>query len=135
MLKGDAGKFEEKVTEGYCLRYASPKKRMFNVYSRCVEEYYHFDCQTYITLTVGKGPDQTFDYEGLFDSFTPLVEVKNEDLVRSYLENELFNSPCTSSVQSSTSVPVQPDILEELYDSSDDTDYKDLTSKPFIEHQ
>ena len=57
MLKRDSGKFEEKALEGYFLGYASPKKRVFNFTSGCVEEWYHVDCQKYTTPTQGKGPD------------------------------------------------------------------------------
>ncbi|XP_076883899.1 uncharacterized protein LOC143532863 [Bidens hawaiensis] len=132
MLKRDARKFEEKAIEGYILGYASPKKCVFNLSSGCVEEWYHVDCQRYTTTPAGKGPDWMFDYDGLFNSFTPSVEVQNEDLVHAYQENELLFSP-SSSTSSSSSVSVQPDILDVLYDTSDDANFKDSTLEQLVE--
>ncbi|XP_076954102.1 uncharacterized protein LOC143628374 [Bidens hawaiensis] len=49
VLKKDARKFDEKAFKGYFLGYNSPKKRVFNISSGCVEEWFHVHCQSYIT--------------------------------------------------------------------------------------
>jgi len=89
MLKKDVGKFKEKAIKVYFLGYASPMKRVFNFTSGCVEEWYHVDCQKYTTPSQGKGPDRMFDYDGLFNSFTPTTDHPDEDLVRAYFEEHL----------------------------------------------
>lgn len=72
-------------------------KRFFNHSSGCVEEWYHNDCQRYTTPLAGKGPDWMFDYDGLSDSLSPLVDVETEDLVCAYLEEELLSTPRSST--------------------------------------
>lgn len=45
VLKKDAGKFDDNAFKGYFLGYISHKKPIFNIYSGCVEEWFHVDYQ------------------------------------------------------------------------------------------
>lgn len=99
MLKHDARKFEEKAIVGYFLGYEIPKKRAFNLSSRRVKEWYHVDYQRYTTLPASKGPKE---YDSLFDTFTPLLDIQNEDLVHAYLEHDLLYSSISSNLSSAS---------------------------------
>ncbi|KAC9514746.1 hypothetical protein E3N88_45718 [Mikania micrantha] len=62
LKKHEQGKFNEKVEEGYFLWYSAPNKRVYNILTHNVEEWYNVDVQKYSMPPPGKGPDWMFNF-------------------------------------------------------------------------
>ncbi|KAD4981808.1 hypothetical protein E3N88_18479 [Mikania micrantha] len=116
LKKHEQGKFNEKVEEGYFLGYITPNKRVYNISTHNVEEWYHVDVQKYTMPPPGKGPDWMFDYSSLFDSFNMPPMYSDEDVAVQMLY-DVQNAPDEPMQPSSASVP-----STQINDDSSDTD-------------
>lgn len=73
-----------------------------------------------------------FDYDSLFDSFSPSVDVQTKDLVRGYLEKELLSIP-RSDNRHSTFIHDQPQVSDNVSITSNNAEFEDSTSEPLVE--
>ncbi|KAI3815350.1 hypothetical protein L1987_15015 [Smallanthus sonchifolius] len=78
-------KFHAKAVEGIFLGYVanSPCKRVYNIGTRTVEEWFEVDCSKHSIPPEPKGPAWGFDYDALFKSFN-LPELSAEDAANVY---------------------------------------------------
>ena len=100
------------------------------------------DVQRDVPVVQGKGPDWLFDYDGLFDSFTP--DVSEEDLATKIIYDQMFLHSTGSSDATTSDSVVAPqfdatnfhnmttddesafeDAVENDFDSDDTTDVAD----------
>ncbi|KAD2805416.1 hypothetical protein E3N88_38793 [Mikania micrantha] len=116
LKKHEQGKFNEKVEEGYFLGYNTPNKRVSNIATHNVEEWYHVDVQKYTMPPPEKGPDWMFDYSGLFDSFNMPPMYSDEDVAVQMLY-DVQNAPDATFQPTSASGP-----STQINDDSSDTD-------------
>ncbi|KAD4586293.1 hypothetical protein E3N88_23894 [Mikania micrantha] len=129
LKKHEQGKFNEKVEEGYFLGYSTPNKRVYNISTHNVEEWYHVDVQKYLMPPPGKGPDWMFDYSSLFDSFNIPPMYSDEDVAVQMLY-DVQNAPDEPMQPSSASVPT----TQINDDSSDTDDNRSAAPEPVVDN-
>ncbi|KAI3754737.1 hypothetical protein L1987_54527 [Smallanthus sonchifolius] len=102
--KDRQSKFHAKAVEGIFLGYVanSPCKRVYNIGTRTVEEWFEVDCSKHSTPPEPKGPAWGFDYDALFKSFN-LPDLSAEDAANVY---ELFGGGDDSSFSTRATVPI-----------------------------
>ncbi|KAI3815684.1 hypothetical protein L1987_15363 [Smallanthus sonchifolius] len=96
--------FHAKAVEGIFLRYVanSPCKRVYNIGTRTVEEWFEVDCSKHSIPPEPTGPAWGFDYDALFKSFN-LLDLSAVDAANVY---ELFGGGDDSSFSTRATVPI-----------------------------
>ncbi|KAI3773997.1 hypothetical protein L1987_48538 [Smallanthus sonchifolius] len=102
--KDRQSKFHTKAVEGIFLGYIanSPCKRVYNIGTRTVEEWFEVDCSKHSIPPEPTGPDWGFDYDALFKSFN-LPDLSTVDAVNVY---ELLGGDNDSSFSTRATVPI-----------------------------
>ncbi|KAI3712776.1 hypothetical protein L1987_71341 [Smallanthus sonchifolius] len=102
--KDRQSKFHVKAVEGIFLGYVanSPCKRVYNIGTRTVEEWFEVDCSKHSTPPEPKGPAWGFDYDALFKSFN-LPDLSAEDAANVY---DLLRGDNDSSFSIRATVPI-----------------------------
>ncbi|KAI3810682.1 hypothetical protein L1987_20304 [Smallanthus sonchifolius] len=102
--KDRQSKFHAKAMEGIFLGYVanSPCKRVYNIGTRTVEEWFEVDCSKHSIPPEPTGPAWGFDYDALFKSFN-LPDLSAEDAANGY---ELFGGGDDSSFFTRATVPI-----------------------------
>ncbi|KAI3687113.1 hypothetical protein L1987_80804 [Smallanthus sonchifolius] len=102
--KDRQSKFHAKAVEGIFLGYVanSPCKRVYNIGTRTVEEWFKVDCSKHSTPPEPKGPAWGFDYDALFKSFN-LPDLSAEDAANVY---DLLGGGNDSSFYTRATVPI-----------------------------
>ncbi|KAI3825121.1 hypothetical protein L1987_06597 [Smallanthus sonchifolius] len=102
--KDRQSKFHAKAVEGIFLGYVanSPCKRVYNIGTRTVEEWFEVDCSKHSTPPEPKGPAWGFDYDALFKSFN-LPDLSDEDAANVY---DLWRGDNDSSFSTRATVPI-----------------------------
>ncbi|KAI3784302.1 hypothetical protein L1987_43400 [Smallanthus sonchifolius] len=102
--KDRQSKFHAKAVEGIFLGYVanSPCKRVYNIGTRTVEEWFEVDCSKHSTPPEPKGPAWGFDYDALFKSFN-LPDLSAEDAANVY---DLLRGNNDSSFSTRATVPI-----------------------------
>ncbi|KAI3776624.1 hypothetical protein L1987_46410 [Smallanthus sonchifolius] len=102
--KDRQSKFHAKAVEGIFLGYVanSPCKRVYNIGTRTVEEWFEVECSKHSTPPEPKGPAWGFDYDALFKSFN-LPDLSAEDAANVY---DLLRDDNDSSFTTRATVPI-----------------------------
>ncbi|KAI3825192.1 hypothetical protein L1987_06669 [Smallanthus sonchifolius] len=102
--KDRQSKFHAKAVEGIFLGYVanSPCKRVYNIGTRTVEEWFEVDCSKHSTPPEPKGPALGFDYDALFKSFN-LSDLSAEDAANVY---DLLRGDNDSNFTTRATVPI-----------------------------
>ncbi|KAI3814228.1 hypothetical protein L1987_18976 [Smallanthus sonchifolius] len=123
--KDRQSKFHAKAVEGILLVYVanSPCKRVYNIGTRTVEEWFEVDCSKHSIPPEPTGPAWGFDYDALFKSFN-LPDLSAVDAANVY---ELLGGGDDSSFSTRATVPiVTPDSnaasASGTHDSDDNED-------------
>ncbi|KAI3742394.1 hypothetical protein L1987_60074 [Smallanthus sonchifolius] len=102
--KDRQSKFHPKAVEGIFLGYVanSPCKRVYNIGTRTVEEWFEVDCSKHSIPPELTGPAWGFDYDALFKSFN-LPDISADDAANVY---ELLGGGDDSSFSTRATVPI-----------------------------
>ncbi|KAI3815555.1 hypothetical protein L1987_15226 [Smallanthus sonchifolius] len=102
--KDRQSKFHAKAVEGIFLGYVanSPCKRVYNIGTRTVEEWFEVDCSKHSIPPKPTGPTWGFDYDALFKSFN-LPDISVDDAENVY---ELLGGGDDSSFSTRATVPI-----------------------------
>ncbi|KAI3695317.1 hypothetical protein L1987_78312 [Smallanthus sonchifolius] len=97
-------KFHAKAVEGIFLGYAanSPCKRVYNIGTRIVEEWFEVDCSKHNIPPEPTGPAWGFDYDALFKSFN-LPDLSADDVANVY---DFFNGSDDPNFSTRANVPI-----------------------------
>ncbi|KAI3774030.1 hypothetical protein L1987_48573 [Smallanthus sonchifolius] len=104
LYKDRQSKFHAKAVEGIFLGYVanSPCKRVYNIGTRTVEEWFEVDCSKHSISPEPTGPAWDFDYDALFKSFN-LPDLSEVDAANVY---ELLGGSDDSSFSTRATVPI-----------------------------
>ncbi|KAI3795803.1 hypothetical protein L1987_38463 [Smallanthus sonchifolius] len=102
--KDRKSKFHAKAVEDIFLGYVanSPCKRVYNIGTRIVEEWFEVDCRKHSIPSEPTGPTWGFDYDALFKSFN-LPDLSTDDATNVY---DLFNGGDDSNFSTRATVPI-----------------------------
>ncbi|KAI3827875.1 hypothetical protein L1987_01963 [Smallanthus sonchifolius] len=104
LYKDQKSKFHAKAVEGIFLGYVtnSPCKRVYNIGTRTVEEWFKVDCSKHRIPPKPTGPAWGFDYGALFKSFN-LPDLSVDDATNVY---DFFNGGDDSNFSTRAMVPI-----------------------------
>ncbi|KAI3732891.1 hypothetical protein L1987_64103 [Smallanthus sonchifolius] len=102
--KDRKSKFHAKAVDGFFLGYVvnSPCKRVYNIGTRTIEEWFEVDCSKHNIPPEPTGPAWGFDYDALLKSFN-LPDLSVDDAANVY---ELFGGGDDSSFSTLANVPI-----------------------------
>ncbi|KAI3821444.1 hypothetical protein L1987_09012 [Smallanthus sonchifolius] len=102
--KDRQSKFHAKAVEGIFLGYVanSPCKRVYNIGTRTIKEWFEVDCSKHSIPPEPTGPAWGFDYDALFKSFN-LPDISADDVANVY---DLLGGSDDSSFSTRATVPI-----------------------------